>query len=162
MMDPRPERFSATKKLHEHVSAALLNAGFTVRQTPWTTYMLGQRLTGLLSESFGTLTLPYEINTLTPKRQLNLAEVRQIGQMIVSGSADYFSGQDGKSCLSLVDQIRLNRVKAANALAGNPKIDDPIQAEAKVAEYRQESARVNGGGPSSLPVTESKTVHEHL
>jgi len=149
MMEPELERLGDCMALHASVRGALTAAGYQVRNTPWTTGHLTPRLCGWLAKCFGTLPLPYEVNSATPKRQLNLAEVRGIGRAMVLGSAQFVSSDPGKTLLAQVDEVRQRRSAGWTAMAGRLPAGNPIAAEVLVAQNVSLAAKTIG--PASAP-----------
>jgi hypothetical protein len=105
MMEPSNECFQECLDFHQVLRRDLLAAGYLVRQTPWNRGLLSGRLSSFLSVNYGALIMPYEINSLSPKQQLNLAQLRQIGRVMCVSTAEYFNGK-GKELLVNVDNLR--------------------------------------------------------
>jgi hypothetical protein len=158
MMDPRPDRLAASIALNDRVRGVLMGAGFAVRLTPWTKDRIGQRLSSWLSQCFGTLPLPYEVNSLTPKRQLSLAEIRQIGRCIAIGAGEYCASDAGGSFLRKVDDIRRRRAAEWAATAAANISTDPIESEYIVAQRIEATQNAETARPSSASVTTTQGV----
>ncbi|HET7178663.1 MAG TPA: M14 family zinc carboxypeptidase, partial [Chryseosolibacter sp.] len=147
MMEPQPDRLAASEKLHGQVRAALTSAGFLVRHTPWTTGQLPNRFSGWLSHCYGTLPIPYEINSLTPKRELGLAEIRQLGRCITVGADTYLSSNDGRSFLARVDDIRRSRASEWSIAPQKIVSYGPIESEDWIAQKKAMTTIRNNNAP---------------
>lgn len=129
MMENDPTRLKQCEKAHAQVLSTLTESGFTVRNTPWDKGTLPERLSGWLADSYGPLVLPYEVNSLTPKRQLNLAELRQIGERLAVAAGRYLSSSSAVALMTQIDVLRTARKKAFSQLTEPPPADDAITAE---------------------------------
>lgn len=106
-MEPAKRRFDESMDFYNGFRALLVAAKFNVRHTPWGKGFLTACMSGFLSANYGTLSIPFEINSLTLKKQINLAQVRNIGKLLCMASVEYFGGR-GKKLLADVDARRLN------------------------------------------------------
>jgi hypothetical protein len=108
-MEGEEPRLRQSMLLHEKIRAALSAQGYRVRVTPWGKGRLNERLMGYLSENYGTLGLPYEINSLTPMQQLNLAQLRTLGRTLITSASEYLISDAAKPLLADVDRARQER-----------------------------------------------------
>jgi hypothetical protein len=52
---------------------------------------------------------PYEVNSLTPRQQLDLAQLREIGKIMACATSLYLSSDQAKMLFAQVDQTRKQR-----------------------------------------------------
>jgi hypothetical protein len=107
MMESAEARLRLCEQVHAEIRNELLASKFLVRNTPWTRGTLPDRLAGWLSRSFGTLVLPYEVNSVTPRRHINLAELRQMGRIMAVAAAHHV--MKNNTLMAEVDKVRLIR-----------------------------------------------------
>jgi hypothetical protein len=99
---------------------------------------MSTRLCGWLSESFGALIQPYEVNSLTPRRQLNLWELRQIGKIMATSTVSYLYADSGTKLRASIDGIRAKRLATMKELAGKALGSDPIRMEYSLSHNRSD------------------------
>jgi hypothetical protein len=138
LMEVLDGRLQYCLKLHEQIRNDLMSAGYNVRNTPWTTGIMSTRLCGWLSESFGALIQPYEVNSLTPRRQLNLWELRQIGKIMATSTVSYLYADSGTKLRASIDGIRAKRLATMKELAGKALGSDPIRMEYSLSHNRSD------------------------
>lgn len=109
MMEPEEWRFKQCLQLHAVILDNLRKSGYTVRTDPWGKGSASQRLSGWLSSNYGTLVQPYEVNSLTPRQQLDLAQLREIGKIMACATSLYLSSDQAKMLFAQVDQTRKQR-----------------------------------------------------
>jgi hypothetical protein len=129
-MDSEQHRLDQSLKLHATIRNELTSAGYSVRETPWTRGITEARLGAWLAKYYGTILLPYEVNSVSPKRQLNLTELRDVGKVMVSAAADYVRANP--DFLHEVDRVRLNRDENWKFIGNKVSSDDPIVSEEQV------------------------------
>ncbi|MFT3789042.1 MAG: M14 family zinc carboxypeptidase [Tepidisphaeraceae bacterium] len=116
MMSAPGERATAQEALHAVIRTKLLGEHFMVRNTPWYRSEAIAQFGGWLQDAYGTIHLPYEVNSLAPKRHLNLAELKVLGAMMAQASAEFWMTDAGKAALEKIDAIRAQRQRAIEHL----------------------------------------------
>ena len=81
--------------------------GFRMGQ--WDASETINRLGDWLSDSFGTLHMAFELNAQAPTRHLTIADLHQIGKLLVLASSRFLSSQEAEPFMASVDAIRRDR-----------------------------------------------------
>jgi hypothetical protein len=92
---------------------------------------LASRLASWLQQSYGVLGLLLEANAQEPTRHLTIAELHQIGQFLVLGSAHYLSSQEAGPFLASVDAIRRDQAARWQKYGTGLESLTPFKAEWK-------------------------------
>ena len=97
-----------------------------------------------LSNSFGPLHAMVDINAQEPKRHLTIADLHQMGQLLVLASARYLSSQEAGPLMANVDEIRRDRAarwqKYGTGLQGYGALEAEMKCKFR-AEVDTDSAK---------------------
>ena len=89
----------------------------------------GYPLGNWLSDSFGTVHMSFEVNAREFERYLTIADLRQIGKLLVLASSRYLSSQEAESLLASVDAIRRDHAARWQKYRARLASLNPIEAE---------------------------------
>jgi hypothetical protein len=108
--------------------------GFSAQPRPWLRGWSPDRLGGWLSRRFGPITLLVEFNSQCPQKHLNLADMQQMGNVLVQSSAAFLSSEAATGFLDDVDSRRLIRQNHISKFRAYTTGDDAIAYEAELGK----------------------------
>jgi Zinc carboxypeptidase len=107
------------------------------------------RLGAWLSSAYGTLHVGFELNTQEQSRHLTLAELREMGKLLVEASSQYLSSGKADSLVASINEIRRAREARWEKYGGTIVGRSAIETE-RNCQWREQSDRLYaewGGRP---------------
>jgi hypothetical protein len=100
LFDPNREQLGLSVALHRTIMQTFEKQGFIVRPDPSFKGVMTRRLGGYLAQIYGTLHLVYECNSQSPARALTIAQLRQMGELLVKATDSHLAKERGRSLLA--------------------------------------------------------------
>ena len=118
--------------------------GFSTKVKPRYSATSHSRLQSWLEWWYGPLDISLEVDAQEPQRHLTIADLHQIGQLLVLASTSYLSSQEAGALLATVDTVRRDRAARWQKFGTGLESYDPFEAEIKCkarAEADADSAK---------------------
>ncbi len=100
IMDMRPDQLAQSQQLHRAITTTFAEGGLIVRREPSHKSMARDRLSGWVTDVYGSLSIVYECNTQAPSRRLTIDETRTMGELLVRAIASHLKTGEGKALLA--------------------------------------------------------------
>jgi predicted component of type VI protein secretion system len=109
LMEPKSGRLQECQALHRFVTKELKD--YNVAQNPWEQSYANFRLGGWLRRCYGTLHMPYEINSQSPSKHLTIAYLRQVGEGFVRAVTNYLDSGNAETLFDSIAKMRVQRLE---------------------------------------------------
>ena len=141
-VEQEKERQEYSLMFYNRFLQPLMKAEGGFRTAQWSVNGPVNRLGNWLSDSFGTLHMAFELNAQAPTRHLTIADLHQIGKLLVLASAHCLFSQEAGSLMASIDKIRQERLARWNKYGEGLEDETAMMAEAKV-KARTKRAKLN-------------------
>lgn len=102
-------RYEQCVALHKTISSTMKEGNILVAGGTWGKRYGVARLGGFVRDYYGTLHMPYEVNSQAPRRHLTLSELRSIGAYLAIASVEYLHSAEAKSLVDGISSLRTRR-----------------------------------------------------
>jgi hypothetical protein len=103
-----------------YVTPEFRDMGFEVARETWGEGLSRFRFGGWLSDWYGTLHMPYEVNSQAPTRHLSLYELQTMGALMVRASVRFLHSPDAQPVVRQINAIRRERQRLVERYSGMP------------------------------------------
>jgi hypothetical protein len=151
-MEPGTGRLVQCEAFHALVIAAGQRAELNVSPKPWGYGYASFRLGGYMSKFYGTLHMPYEINSQDKARHLRLNGLSHIGTLLIEATTAFFASPEATKLEESIDAVQNARALRMQMWAKELKgMDNALQIEWisfwKDAHSRDTKGGVGAGQP---------------
>jgi hypothetical protein len=126
-------------------------AGYGIRSNLPMRGWAPDRLCGWLSHYYGSLSIPYEVNSQAPERHLSLAEIKGIGGILAKSVGQFFARDEGVSALADGDAFRHERSERWARSTLSSAATNAIDSEANVLRSAVNGAETTASSDRFIP-----------
>jgi len=113
--DKHPQgRYEHCVALHKMIRSTMKEGDIDVSAGAWAKRYGVGRLGEFAREFYGTLHMPYEVNSQAPRRHLTLFELRSVGAYMTIASVKYLYSSEAKPLVQGIDVLRARRNASFN------------------------------------------------